>query len=160
MISLIVGRDKNGAIGKGNTIPWHAPEDLKAFQRETQGGALIMGRNTWDSLPVKPLKGRLNIVVSSNPGAAEIVVPSVEAAIEMAYAEGYRRIYGIGGFGIYKALMPLAQRMLITELDLEVEGADTWFPDFDAAAWQHLGRTELRSEAPACALHEYLRRTG
>lgn len=158
MISLIVGRDRNGAIGKGNTIPWFAPEDLKAFQRETMGGAIVMGRNTWDSLPVKPLKGRLNIVVSSDPDAAEIVVSSVEAAIEMAYAQGYRRIYGIGGFGIYKAMMPLAQRMLITEVDLEVEGADTWFPSFEDAEWINLGHTGLRDEAPACVFHEYLRR--
>jgi dihydrofolate reductase len=55
MLTLIVARARNGAIGKGNTIPWHAPEDLAAFQRETTGGALIMGRRTWESLPFRPL---------------------------------------------------------------------------------------------------------
>ena len=65
MISLVVARARNGAIGRENTIPWHAPEDLKFFQRETLGGVIIMGRNTWDSLPFKPLKNRVNLVVSS-----------------------------------------------------------------------------------------------
>ena len=65
MISLVVACARNRAIGRGNTIPWHAPEDLKFFMRETMGGAVIMGRKTWESLPVRPLKGRMNIVVTS-----------------------------------------------------------------------------------------------
>ncbi len=63
MLTLVVARAKGGAIGRDGDIPWHAPEDLKMFQRETLGGALVMGRRTWESLPVKPLKNRLNIVV-------------------------------------------------------------------------------------------------
>ena len=135
MITLIVARARNGAIGKDNDIPWHAPEDLKAFQRETLGGAVIMGRNTWDSLPFKPLKNRLNIVVSSNLDAAEIVVPSIEAAIALAREEGYVRIYGIGGAGIYKGMLDLADRLMITEVDLEVAEADAFFPAFNSEDW-------------------------
>ena len=67
MITLIVARDRNGAIGKDNDIPWFAPEDLSFFMRETLGGACIMGRNTWDSLPVKPLKSRLNCLLYTSP---------------------------------------------------------------------------------------------
>ena len=158
MISLVVARARNGAIGKDNDIPWHAPEDLKAFQRETLGGAIIMGRNTWDSLPFKPLKNRLNIVVSSNPDAAEIVVPSIEDAIALARAEGYARIYGIGGAGIYRAMLPIADRLMITEVDLEIEAADAFFPEFDADQWDVLAQQELRSQDPACVMVEYLRR--
>ncbi len=158
MITLVVGRDRNGAIGKENTIPWHAPEDLKAFQRETLGGAIIMGRNTWDSLPFKPLKNRLNVVVSSNPECADVVCPSIEAAIEMARAQGYMRIYGIGGAGIYAAMLGMADRLMITEVDIEVEGADTYFPQFDAADWRHVATTKLRTEAPICDLVEYQRK--
>lgn len=157
MITLIVARDRNGAIGKDNTIPWHAPEDLKAFQRETLGGAVIMGRNTWDSLPFKPLKNRLNIVVSSNPDAAEIVCHSLEDAIKTAAGQGYHRIYGIGGAGIYRAMLPLADRLLITEVDTEVVDADTFFPDFSETQWRSNGSLELRSEAPICTMVEYLR---
>lgn len=158
MITLIVARDKNGAIGKGNTIPWHAPEDLKFFMRETMGGAVIMGRNTWDSLPVKPLKNRLNIVVSSKGVAHEHVVGSVEAAMGLAHDEKRARIYGMGGAGIYAAMLPMADRLLITEVDLEVAGADTWFPQFDRAAWREVSRLPLQSDGPACTAVELLRK--
>ncbi len=161
MISLIVARDQNGAIGRDGDIPWHVPEDLKFFQRETMGGAVIMGRNTWNSLPpvARPLKNRLNLVVSSGaPEGAEHVLPSVEAAIEAAKAAGHARIYGIGGAGIYRALLPLAQRLLITEVDLDVDGADTWFPKFDTSDWSATLRLDLRLEGPKCVLVEYMRR--
>ncbi|WP_372884958.1 dihydrofolate reductase [Shimia sp.] len=158
MISLIVARARNGAIGRGNTIPWHAPEDLRFFQRETSGAAVIMGRNTWDSLPFKPLKGRLNLVVSSRAGIAETVCDSLEAAIAAAHAAGHRRIYGIGGYRIYRDLLPLAHRLLVTEVDLEVPDADTFFPEFGADEWRQIGRAPLRAAAPACVVHEYLRR--
>lgn len=158
MITLIAARDKNGAIGKDNTIPWFAPEDLAFFQRETRGGALIMGRNTWESLPVKPLKGRLNIVVSSQGSLGEICCASVQEAIEAAHAEGYRRIYGMGGQRIYEELMPLAHRLLVTEVDIEVEAADTYFPGFTAEDWACIGKTALRDSEPVCRAYEYLRR--
>ncbi|KIC34494.1 dihydrofolate reductase [Leisingera sp. ANG-S5] len=159
MITLIAARARNGAIGKDNDIPWFAPEDLKAFQRETLGGAIIMGRNTWDSLPVKPLKNRLNLVVSSNPQAAEIVLPSIEAAVEASYAQGYRRVYGIGGEGIYRGMLDMADRLLVTEVDLTIEDADAYFPEFQADKWFKAGETVLRDSDPACVMVEYLRRS-
>lgn len=158
MITLIVARARNGAIGKDNDIPWHAPEDLKAFQRETLGGAIIMGRNTWDSLPVKPLKNRLNIVVSSNPDAAEIVVETIEDAVALARREGYARIYGIGGAGIYKGMLEIADRLMITEVALDISDADAFFPSFDESQWRIGARLPLRTETPACVLTEYLRK--
>ncbi len=158
MISLVVGRDRNGAIGKGNDIPWYAPEDLKFFKRETLGGAIIMGRNTWDSLPFKPLKDRLNIVVTSKGCDAEVTFLTVSAAIEHAYAAGYRRVYGIGGAGIYREMIALADRMLITEVDLAVTDADTFFPAFEAGDWHIAGESHLRADDPKCRVVEYLRR--
>ncbi|NIZ15146.1 dihydrofolate reductase [Phaeobacter sp. HF9A] len=158
MITLIVARARNGAIGKDNDIPWHAPEDLKAFQRETLGGAIIMGRNTWESLPFKPLKNRLNIVVSSNPDAADLVVPSITEAIALARREGYLRIYGIGGAGIYGAMLEHADRLMITEVDLEIAEADAYFPPFDESAWRVVANAPLRAAEPACVLQEYLRK--
>ena len=159
MITLIVARARNGAIGKDNTIPWHAPEDLKFFQRETYGGAIIMGRNTWESLPFKPLKNRLNLVVTSKGCGAEHEFTSLETAIAFAESQGYARIYGIGGNQIYKTLLPMADRLLLTEVDLVVEDADTFFPDFDRGEWQHKGGTEIRTEVPRCVVDEYLRRS-
>ena len=157
MLTLIVARARNGAIGKGNTIPWHATEDLAAFQRETTGGALIMGRRTWESLPVKPLKGRLNCVVSTNPDLAEHVFATPEAALEFALQSGYRRIYGIGGEAIYRHLMPIADRLLVTEVDLEIEGADAFFPPFPPNDWRQQPESVLRAQNPRCVLHEFLR---
>lgn len=157
MISLIVARDRNGAIGKDGDIPWHAPEDLKFFQRETLGGAVIMGRNTWDSLPFKPLKNRLNIVVSSQGVEAEHVVGSVTEAVKLAESHGYRRLYGIGGAGIYREMLGIAHRLLITEVDLEIEAADTWFPKVDEAAWRVIGKSMLREEGPRCRVVEFNR---
>jgi len=157
MITLIAARDRNGAIGRDNTIPWEAPEDLRFFMRETMGGAVIMGRNTWDSLPFKPLKNRLNIVVSSQAVDHDHVFSSVEAAIQFARSEHRARIYGMGGFGIYNAMLQLADRLVITEVDTEVEGADTWFPTFDPSDWREVSRMVLRAEGPKCEVVEWVR---
>lgn len=159
MITLIVARAENGAIGRDGDIPWHLPEDLKSFQRETLGGALIMGRNTWESLPVKPLPRRLNIVVSSRPDAAEVVAPSVSAAVQIASDKGYDRIYGIGGARIYEAMIPLANRLMISEVEIRVQNADTFFPILDLDSWCLINERSLRSVGPKCYLHEYLRRS-
>lgn len=158
MLTLIVARARNGAIGRGNTIPWTAPEDLAFFQRETLGGALIMGRNTWESLPKKPLPRRLNMVVTSRPldddGA---VITTLEGACDHAAAQGYARVYAIGGASIYAAFLPLADRLLITEVALDVPDADTFFPKVDLSTWRKGARFALRSVPPSCHLIEYLR---
>ena len=158
MLTLIVARARNGAIGKGNDIPWHAPEDLKMFQRETTGGAIIMGRNTWDSLPFKPLKNRLNIVVSRDKTLMDTVVSSVQDAVELGYSNGYQRIYGIGGHSIYQDMLPMADRLLVTEVDLEIEAADAFFPEFDEADWIEVASAEIRATDPKCKLRELIRK--
>jgi dihydrofolate reductase len=158
MITLIVARARNGAIGRDGDIPWHAPEDLNFFQRETLGGAIIMGRNTWDSLPVKPLPRRFNLVVSSRSDAAETVVSSVAEGIAVALRQGISRIYGIGGAGIYTEMLPLADRLLITEVDLEIADADTFFPVIEDDQWQEISQISLRAASPKCDLREFARR--
>ncbi|MCB5198724.1 dihydrofolate reductase [Loktanella sp. TSTF-M6] len=160
MLTLIVACARNGAIGRDGDIPWHAPEDLAMFQRETTGGALIMGRHTWNSLPVKPLKNRMNCVVSQDSALTEHVFGDVAAAVAACYAAGYQRIYGIGGAGIYGALLGMADRLLITRVDLDVPDADTFFPDFDTGAWTQIATRTLRPADPTCILHEYLRVRG
>lgn len=160
MLSLIVARDRNGAIGKDGTIPWRAPEDLQFFKRETLGGAIIMGRKTWESLPVRPLPGRDNLVVSRRDDLGAPTFATPEEALRHAGELGHRRVYGIGGEGIFRAFMAQADRLLITEVDLQVEGADAFMPAFDAAAddWRLAGETVLRTDAPRCVLREWLRR--
>lgn len=157
MLSLIVARARGGAIGKDNTIPWRKPADLAAFKRETLGGAVIMGRRTWESLPFKPLPDRMNIVVSRDAGLTEHVVSSVEAALELASVAGHTRVYGIGGAGIYAALLPQAHRLLITEVDVQVEAPDAHFPEVDESAWTEISRIELGGSGPEAVLRELLR---
>ena len=157
MLSLIVARSREAAIGRGGDIPWHAPEDLAFFKRETLGGAVIMGRRTWESLPFKPLKNRDNIVVSATM-SEDFAVPTLEAALARAALLGHRRIYAIGGARIYAAALPLADRLLITEVDLSIPDADTFFPPFPADDWVRTGSLMLREDGPRCRLDEYLRR--
>ncbi|WP_224825479.1 dihydrofolate reductase [Cognatishimia sp. MH4019] len=157
MLSLIVARARHGAIGKDNEIPWHLPEDLKLFQRETLGGAIIMGRKTWDSLPYKPLKSRLNIIVSRDASLTDHVATSPQEAVSIAYAQGYRRVYGIGGQRIYTEMLPIADRLLITEVDLEIADADAFFPEFKESDWRELGRSEITGDGPAAVMRELIR---
>ncbi len=157
MITIVAARSTEGAIGKNNTIPWHAPEDLAFFRRETIGGAVIMGRRTWESLPVKPLKNRDNLVVSTTLSQDELAFPTFEAAIAKAAENGHRRVYAIGGASIYRAALPIADRLLITEVAVSVADADTFFPAFDADDWVCIGSTILRAEEPRCVLTEYMR---
>lgn len=153
MITLIVAHDRNRAIGRNGEIPWHIPEDLAMFKRETLGGALIMGRRTWESLPVKPLKNRLNIVVTREDELHELTPRTVDEAIGIAQDAGYFRIYGIGGQRIYEEMLPLAHRLLITQVDVAVEGADAWFPEV-GDGWREVHRTPLAAEGYQCHLSE------
>ncbi|MCE6958804.1 dihydrofolate reductase [Cereibacter sphaeroides] len=155
MLTVIAACARDGAIGRAGDIPWHLPEDLGFFRRETIGGAVIMGRRTRESLPVFPLPQRTNIVVSRAPG--DDVSASPEAALRKARAAGHARIYCIGGADLYRAMLPLADRLLLTEVDLEVPDADTFFPAYDPFRWRLASVTGLRGEDPAAALREYLR---
>jgi dihydrofolate reductase len=96
--------------------------------------------------------------VSSQSDAAEVVVPSVAEAVKLAYAEGYHRVYGIGGSGIYAEMLPLADRLLISEVDMDVPDADTFFPEVDLAEWRLGSSRVLSGDGPKCEVCEYLRR--
>lgn len=158
MLTLIAARARNGAIGKDGTLPWHLPEDLKFFKRETLGGAVIMGRRTWESLPFRPLKDRLNLVVTSTLDLPGHAVPDLDAALDAARAAGYARIYGIGGERLFRDLLPRADRLLITEVDVEVDGADAFFPDFEPAAWREIDRLDFPGGGPSATLRELVAR--
>lgn len=159
-ITLIATVSRNGAIGADGLNPWDIPEDLEAFRKETAGGALIMGRHTWERLPRQPIAGRYNIVVTSHPlpelHDEVIVVSSVEEAIERACAVA-DRIYGIGGQGIYEALIDHADRLLISSVNSVVKGGHSVFPDFDLDGWEEMAIEELRMEDPSCTRIEFIR---
>ncbi|WP_337026289.1 type 3 dihydrofolate reductase [Pantoea eucrina] len=134
MISLIAALAADRIIGMENAMPWHLPADLAWFKRTTLNKPVIMGRLTFESIG-RPLPGRLNIVVSSQPGTHKGVtwVTSPEAAIEAA--GDAEEIMVIGGGRIYEQMLPRADRLYLTHIDAEVEG-DTQFPDYEPDEWQ------------------------
>jgi dihydrofolate reductase len=143
---LIVAVADDGAIGQGGKLPWRIPEDLKFFKAQTMGHAVIMGRKTWEEVG-RPLPGRRNIVVSRRPGLAlegAEVAPSLEEAITLA-----RRTdpapFVIGGAAIYAAALPLATKILLTEVHRTV-AADTFFPPFDRSEWRETERRKGETE--------------
>lgn len=139
-LALIVAWARGRVIGKDGELPWREPEDLAFFKRTTTGHAILMGRKTYESIG-RALPRRRNIVITRNADyAAEgcEVVTSVEAAIDAARTTDDCPFI-IGGAGIYAAALPLVTRMYVTEIDRAVDG-DTWFPDYDVAAWHEVER--------------------
>ena len=143
-LSLIVATAKNNAIGRNNELPWHLPQDLKYFKSVTLGKPVIMGRKTFESIG-KPLPGRTNIVVTRQKNwsvAGVLVAKSVEEALEIAQqfrgeqSSLAEEVMVIGGAEIYRHALPLADRVYLTKIDIEVEGADAFFPQLPASKWQ------------------------
>lgn len=147
ILTLIAAVARNGVIGVDNRLPWHLPADLKHFRALTMGRTVIMGRKTWESLPEKfrPLPGRQNIVVTRNEAyrtEGAVVVTSLEDAVAAATnAEAFV----IGGAELYKAALPLAGRLQLTEIDADYAG-DTWFPPRDPHEWRETVRDAQRDE--------------
>jgi len=140
-VILVAAVARSGAIGKDGTVPWHLPEDMAYFRELTTGYPVVMGRRTWDSLPdrFRPLPGRRNIVVTRNPewcadGAER--VGSLEEALSLAAAEC---VFVIGGAEIYRAALPVADELALTEVELDVE-ADTVFPSWSREAFSEVSR--------------------
>jgi dihydrofolate reductase len=145
-IVIIAAVADNGVIGQGGVMPWRLKSDMQHFRELTTGKPVVMGRKTYDSLHVKPLPKRTNIVVTRDKDFAApgvLVVPSLEAALEAARGDALRRgsdIMVLGGAEIYAQAMPLADRLEITQVHAAPEG-DTRFPPIDAALWRERGRS-------------------
>lgn len=132
-LTLVVAYAKNRVIGRDNTLPWRLPADLAHFKRTTLGKPIVMGRKTWDSLG-RPLPGRLNIVISRNPDLAApgaTVVGSLQQALNACETAGAQEACVIGGEAIFALALPLADTVIATEIDAEVQG-DTWFAPLPA----------------------------
>jgi len=136
-ISMIVAKSKNGVIGKGGKLPWHLKGDLLNFKKVTMGHHVLLGRKTFESLGSKPLPGRMHLIVSSQPGAANdnaLWFPSIFRAIKHAERQGEKELFVIGGAQIYKAALSLVDRLYVTEILANVEG-DTRFPELSLKNW-------------------------
>ena len=141
MIYIIVATDKNLAIGNQNKLLFWLPNDLKRFKELTTGNTIIMGRNTFLSLPKGALPNRRNIVLSTRkdasfPGAETF--SSLEEAINNCSEE--EKVFIIGGASVYKQALPLADVLCITEIDAEAPEADTYFPAIDPTIWKEKSR--------------------
>jgi len=143
-IVIVAAIARNRVIGKDNRLLWNIPADMAHFKALTAGHTVIMGRKTWESLPprFRPLPGRRNIVISRQedyaaPGAE--LADSLENALKLTSTTAV--VFIIGGEQIYGQAMPLADRLEITEVDLEPEG-DAWFPEIAAVDWEKVAKTE------------------
>ncbi|WP_292033996.1 MULTISPECIES: dihydrofolate reductase [unclassified Brevundimonas] len=144
-IALVVARARNGVIGRDGDLPWRLRSDLQRFKAITVGKPCIMGRKTWESLPLKPLPGRLNIVLTKDgsyesEGMAKgaLVCSNLGEALsiarETAVEDDVDEVCVIGGTALFEAVLPRAQRLYITEVEAEPEG-DARFPPFDESAF-------------------------
>ena len=140
-ISMIVARSRNYVIGRDNQMPWKISADLQFFKRVTMGFPVIMGRKTWESIG-RPLPGRRNIVVSRNPdlilNGAELASSLDEALNRLSETP---RVFVIGGEQLFTQAFPKADQLYITEIEMDVEGGDTFFKVPNPDEWLEVERT-------------------
>jgi dihydrofolate reductase len=149
MLSLIAAVARNRVIGQDNRLLWHLPDDMRYFRETTRGRPVLMGRRTWESLPEKfrPLPGRLNVILSRNPGYSTpgaILADSLARAIEKAGSDD--ESFVIGGAELYRQALPLAERLYLTEIAAEFSG-DAYFPEIRRDEWKEIKRSPTHNEA-------------
>lgn len=161
---LIAALDRNRAIGRDNALPWQLPDDLKHFKALTLGKPLLMGRKTAQALG-RALPGRRNLVLTRSgqvPFAGMQAVTSVDAAQQLACADGADTLCVIGGGEVYALCLPLATRMFLTHVDTRVAGADAFFPAFDPDQWTVVDRSPHAPDSKHAHAFEFVeyRRSG
>ncbi len=162
-VALVAAVARGGVIGAGGGLPWRLPEDMRHFREVTTGHSVVMGRRTWDSLPerFRPLAGRRNLVVTRHDdwhadGAER--AGSLEEALLLL--DDVPQVFVVGGGELYADALRLADELLLTEIDAEVEG-DTLFPTWERAAFEETSREEHVSETGVrFAFVTYVRREG
>ena len=130
-INMIFARSANGVIGNKNAMPWHLPEDLAHFKKLTLGHPVIMGRKTWDSLPLKfrPLPSRQNIVITRQADwQVQGVLSADSLQNALAHCRGAAEVWIIGGAQIYAQAEPLASRIEVTDIEKDYLG-DAFAPN-------------------------------
>lgn len=152
MLSIIVAVADNGAIGHDLKLLWHLPGDMKRFKELTTGHTVIMGRNTYESLPKGALPNRKNIVLTRQTGVSYpgcTVFHSLEEALASCNAD--EKVYLIGGASVYEAGLKIADRIDLTRVYHHFPAADTFFPDFRQEEWVETERQDF----PADEKHAY-----
>jgi dihydrofolate reductase len=151
-LALAVARAWGGVIGRNGDLPWRLSADLKRFKATTLFKPVIMGRKTWDSLPIKPLPGRTNIVLTRDGSfeaekavVCETFSEAVQIAREQAEDDGASEVCVIGGAALFALALPKARRLYLTEVEADIEG-DVFFPPFDEAQWTEVSREALPAD--------------
>lgn len=148
MISAIVAVDNNWGIGYKGELLEHLPPDLKYFKELTTSHVVVMGRKTWDSLPTKPLKDRLNIVITTGERQFDEMTCFMhmdEARVRLIHLDEDDEWFIIGGGSIYEQLLPLCDRVYVTKILKDHKDVDTYFPNLDKdPKWEVSTCTELR----------------
>ncbi len=144
-ISVIAALARNRVIGIENRLPWKLPEDLAHFKALTLGHPIIMGRKTFESLG-RPLPGRTNIVITRNPDYAPTgCLTAASIADAVALCGDVPEVFFIGGAELYRQVLPLADRLYLTEVRIEAEG-DAWFPEVERSDFREVSRVANRGE--------------
>ena len=144
-LNLIVAYARNRTIGRDNTLPWKLPGDLAHFKRTTLGCPIVMGRKTWDSLG-RPLPGRRNIVITRDASKVFIGAETFTSLLQTLEAvKEAEQVFVIGGAQIYQQALPLAQRIIATEIQADIEG-DALFPSLDKSVWLEISRLPQPAE--------------
>ena len=139
IVSAIVAATENWVIGRNNDIPWYLSNDLKYFKKTTLNHHIIMGRNTYASIG-RPLPKRTNIVLTRNLFYVIqncLMAHSIQEALELAYDNGEKEAFIIGGGKIYQDSFDLLDRIYLTVVHTELEG-DTFFPKLDSTDWKEV----------------------
>ncbi len=148
-VTLIAAMAHNRVIGIDNSLPWDLPADMRHFREQTMGKPILMGRKTYDSIG-RPLPGRQNIVVTRDPAVAIEgcdVVHSIEEALQIV--GDAPEVMVMGGESFYRQLLPRADRLLLTLIELEIEG-DAWFPQWEEAEWEEVAREDHPADERNC----------
>jgi dihydrofolate reductase len=159
-VSLIWAQARGGVIGAAGRLPWHLTEDLALFRELTTGSTVVMGRRTWESLPqrFRPLPGRTNVVLTTHPDWSDD--GAVRAASVPEVLDRAEPLWVIGGGAVYAGFLPHADRLVVTDVDLDVDG-DTWAPPI-GPEWSPVGRVPAEgwsasSSGPRYAVTTYAR---
>lgn len=156
MISIIVAIASNGAIGRNNDLLWNIPADLKRFRKLTTGNCLIMGKNTWYSLPKRPLPNRVNIVLTDDPcECIEDCVSSYSVEDALSKCQDGKEVFVIGGGMVYRQFLEIADRLYITHVHKDFD-ADTFFPAIDPVDWMEVEREDHLMDEQAGFSYSYV----
>jgi dihydrofolate reductase len=138
---LVVALADNRVIGRDGNLPWHLPDDLRRFKSLTMGRPMLMGRRTFDSIG-RALPGRRSLVLTHRPADLPPGVEAVDSlAAALAACKGEPELCVIGGAGVFRQALPLANRLELTLVHAVIEG-DVLFPEYDASQWREVARHE------------------